>query len=195
MKKLLGALAWILMTTLLVSCAPQGTQPVSTADAPGETEGQAATQASLASFTSTTLDGKNVDQSIFAGYQLTMINIWATFCGPCLTEMPELGELAQEYADRDVQIIGIVIDVLDSQGNYSEGQLELAREIVKRTGADYPHLLPSLDLISAKLKDVSSVPETIFVDGQGNPIGRSYIGARDKASWQTIIDGYLEEGQ
>ena len=40
------------------------------------------------------LDGNEVDSSIFADYDLTMINIWATFCNPCLSEMPELAELS-----------------------------------------------------------------------------------------------------
>lgn len=148
---------------------------------------------SFSSFTATDLDGNQVDQSIFKDHKLTMINIWATFCGPCLREMPELGEINKEYADKGFQIVGIVIDTLDSSGSISQSQVDTAKEIVDKTGADYLHLLPSNDLIEAKLKDVSAVPETIFVDEDGNIVGKSFMGSKDKSSWIKVIDQYLEE--
>ena len=80
-----------------VSPVPSSPTPAS----PGST-------ATLGDFTATDLDGNHVDQSIFTGRKLTMINIWATFCGPCLGEMPTLGVLHQEYQDRGFQVVGIV---------------------------------------------------------------------------------------
>lgn len=148
---------------------------------------------SFSSFTATDLDGNQVDQSIFKDHKLTMINIWATFCGPCLREMPELGEINKEYADQGFQIVGIVIDTLASDGSISQSQVDTAKEIVEKTGADYLHLLPSNDLIEAKLKEVSAVPETIFVDENGNIVGKSFMGAKEKSSWEKVIDQYLEE--
>ena len=61
------------------------------------------------------------------------------------------------------------------------------------TGADYLHLLPSTDLMVAKLQYVSAVPETIFVDSQGNQVGESYLGARSKDQWIAIIDELLTQ--
>jgi 3-oxoacyl-[acyl-carrier-protein] synthase II len=43
-----------------------------------------------------------------------MINVWGTYCNPCLNEMPDLGEIATEYDTETFQIIGIVCDVDDS---------------------------------------------------------------------------------
>ena len=74
----------------------------------------------LSSFTAQDLNGNQVDQSVLADYQLTMVNIWATFCGPCLSEMPELGEIHAEYADKGVQVVGIVADVLNQDGSFNE---------------------------------------------------------------------------
>lgn len=54
----------------------------------------------FASFTSMDLDGNEVNQSIISEADLTILNIWGTFCGPCISEMPDLGELADEYADK-----------------------------------------------------------------------------------------------
>ncbi|MCI8811517.1 MAG: TlpA family protein disulfide reductase, partial [Oscillibacter sp.] len=48
-------------------------------------------------FEGTDLDGNTVSQEIFSQSKLTMVNVWATYCNPCLSEMPGLGELAAEY--------------------------------------------------------------------------------------------------
>lgn len=147
---------------------------------------------SFTSFETITLDGKKVDQSIWNGKKLTMVNIWATFCSPCISEMPELGTLSKEYTQQGVQVVGIVIDVLTSQG-ISDSQIDLAKDIVTQTNADYLHLLPSNDLIAAKLANVSSVPETIFLDENGNQVGDAYLGARSGEDWRKVIDGLLKE--
>ncbi len=146
----------------------------------------------LSNFTSTDIDENTVDQSVFKGKKLTMVNIWATFCGPCINEMPDLGELNKEYADKGFQIIGIPVDVLDYYGNLDESQVKLAKEIIDETSADYLHILPSASLNQVKLSQVTSVPETIFVDENGNQVGQSYIGARSKEQWKEIIDGLME---
>ena len=147
----------------------------------------------LASFRAATLEGKPVDESLFADHSLTMINIWATFCSPCLREMPELGELSKTYQSKGVQIVGLVADAGTPGAKSFMSQVELARQLVQQTGADYIHLLPSDDLIKAKLGAVSSVPETIFVDSKGNLVGESYIGSRSGAEWSQIIDGLLTQ--
>lgn len=148
---------------------------------------------SLSSFQTVDLEGNTVTQSLFADHKLTMINIWATFCGPCIREMPELGELAEEYADKGVQIVGIVSDVITSIDTVSADNMQTALDIVEQTGADYPHLLPSRDLLAAKLSEVYSVPETIFVDKDGRLVGDSYVGSRSKEDWASILDGLLGE--
>lgn len=148
----------------------------------------------LSSFNAFDLNGLMVDEKIFADYDLTMINIWATFCGYCLREMPALNELAAEYADQGVQIVGIPVDVsTNADGTYSTAMVRTARELVDETGAHYPHLLPSADLFAAKLDQVSSVPETIFVDREGQLVGDSYLGEHSKEEWMQIIHTLQEE--
>lgn len=148
----------------------------------------------LSSFTAYDLNGTLVDESLFADDRLTMINIWATFCGPCLREMPELGQLSADYAERGVQIVGIVADIPQrADGTYSPDMVETAQALVAQTGAKYRHLLPSADLVSAKLGEVNAVPETIFVDRQGKLVGQSYVGSRSGEDWSKIIDSLLEE--
>ena len=83
----------------------------STADA-GNPDGQTGL---FGNFETVTLEGETVTQEIFAEADLNMVNIWGTFCGPCIREMPELGELSDEYADKGVQIIGMLTDVTDPE--------------------------------------------------------------------------------
>lgn len=199
--RLTTALAVGLLTLLCACNAGTSTQPSPSPAAPsptpavsGSPEGTPASGGGvLSSFTAQDLNGNQVDQSILADYQLTMVNIWATFCGPCLSEMPELGEIHAEYADKGVQVVGIVTDVLNQDGSFNEDQIATARDAVALTGASYLHLLPSTDLILAKLQYVSAVPETIFVDSQGNQVGESYLGARSKDQWIAIIDELLTQ--
>lgn len=135
-------------------------------------------------FTSQTLDGEEVTQDIFSEAEVTMVNIWGTFCGPCINEMPELGEISRKYADRNVQMIGIIGDV-------SEPGDETAREIIEMTKADYMHIIVSKDLQNGILSTVTAYPTTIFVDAEGNQIGEVYIGARDQAAWELIVEKTL----
>lgn len=136
-------------------------------------------------FTAKDLDGNEVDQSVFANAKLTMMNIWATFCGPCINEMPELGELAAE-GGTDYQIIGVCADL-----NGTEDMLENAKEIVSQTKANYLHLQPAEDLYPV-LTASSSVPVTFFFDSEGKLVGKGILGAQDKDTWSQVISERLE---
>lgn len=138
------------------------------------------------SFESKTLDGEEVSQEIFAEADLTMVNIWGTFCGPCIREMPELGELSREYAEKGVQVVGIVSDV-EEPGD------EKAEEIIDTTNADYTNIVAAGELKTGILSKINVVPTTIFVDKEGNQVGDVYSGARDKDAWAEIIEELLSE--
>lgn len=134
------------------------------------------------------LEGNTVTEAAFGQSRLTMVNVWATYCNPCLSEMPGLGELAGEYDAEQFQIIGIVSDV---QEGAEEEAVEYAAALVSQTGADYVHLLLNESLYRAMLGGVSAVPTTFFVDENGEVLD-TVVGALDKASWKEKIDGLLE---
>ena len=117
-----------------------------------------------------------------------MINVWATYCNPCLKEMPELGELVQEYDAADFQLIGIVSDVVEGQ---DEDALAYAAGLVEETGAAYPHLLLNESLYKGLLAEVSAVPTTFFLNEKGEVLD-VVVGAMDKTHWKEKIDGLLE---
>ena len=134
-------------------------------------------------FEGTDLEGNTVSQDIFTQSKLTMVNVWATYCNPCLQEMPGLGELASEYDKSEFQIIGIVSDV-------SEGEDQtLVDSLVQET---YPHLLANASISQAILTSVSGVPTTFFFDGDGMYLG-GVVGSAEKSTWEELIHELLEE--
>ncbi len=141
-------------------------------------------------------EGNAVTSDIFGQSRLTMVNVWATYCNPCLSEMPELGELAGEYDAGDFQIIGVISDVPQAVKGADAEKLEKAQEEAKRlieeTGADYTHLLLNASLYDALLTDVTAVPTTFFIDAQGNVLD-TVVGAKNKKNWKKLIDGLLAD--
>ncbi len=193
----LAALATAASLMLAGCSAPEdssasGSSPASAGDS-SNSQSPEESSPLLGEFTANDLEGNEVDQSILEDHKLTMVNVWATFCGPCLNEMPDLGALHTENADKGFQVVGVVIDVLNRDGALNQEQVDLAAEIVGKTGADYLHLLPSDDLIVALLGNVSAVPTTVFVDESGNLVGEVQLGARSKEQWQEMIDQLLEQ--
>lgn len=166
-----------------------------TSDSAGETlknspepeavsEPPAEPSAAQVTFEGMDLDGNPVSSEVFSQSKLTMVNVWATYCNPCLREMPELGELAAEYDAAEFQIIGIVSDVMEGTDQSQ------AEHLVQQTGANYPHLLLNESIYYALLTDVSGVPTTFFIDENGLVLGR-VVGAKEKSVWEGIINELL----
>lgn len=146
-------------------------------------------------FQATDLEGNPVDQTVFADHELTLVNVWATFCGPCKAEMPDLAELHTEYQDQGFQVVGICGDITDaSTGQLRQHEYEDALEILKDTHADaYLNLNPAGDLISGFIKDhVPAYPTSLFVDSTGQQVGDMIVGSMDKDAWKAEIDKRLE---
>lgn len=180
----------ILLLILTMNIYAGGTkeQPSSNQQAPSTKSLQA-----LAPFTSMNLKGEEVSEAIFAPYDLTMVNVWGTFCPPCINEMPGLGELAREYKEKGVQIVGIVVDVVNSDEKVFMEKLGTALSIIEYTKADYPHILQLQDLYDLYLKNVQSIPTTFFVDSKGTIVSKEYVGGRTKEAWRAIIEKTMSE--
>lgn len=137
-----------------------------------------------------TLDGTPITENVFGGARVVMVNVWATFCVPCINEMPELGKLAAEYAPEDLKIIGLVGDVTN------KSTLAKALAIAESTGADYLHLLPTQYSGPRFLESLLYYPSTWFLDADGNLLSEEpVIGSNDYNGWKTIIDTYLKNAQ
>lgn len=191
-KILLGLLA--LSLVLLCGCAgnsgelPTGTapEPEAVSEPPASEEPSPEAAPIFITFTGTDLEGSTVTQEVFSQSRLTMVNVWATYCSPCLSEMPGLGELAAEHDRSEFQIIGIVSDVMEGEDQ------ALAENLVQETGAAYPHLLANGSIGQAILSSVSAVPTTFFFDGEGAYLG-GVVGSAEKETWEELIHELLEE--
>ena len=125
------------------------------------------------------------------GNKLTMINFWGTFCGPCISEMPELGEVERKYKDKGFEIVGLTTDVADLQGNYDESVIDDARSIIEDTGITYPVLVaPAQLMVDIGLQ---YVPTSYFLDSEGNVLGSAEIGSKSGEEWEEVINGYLSQ--
>lgn len=142
--------------------------------------------AKVFSFTAKDLDGNEVTESIFTEKDLTVLNIWGTFCNPCIREMPELGEWAGEMPD-NVQIVGLIIDI---GGDEDTEHHDLAVDITQSAGADFRQIIANQDF-AGLLKDVIGVPTTMFIDQDGNFAGDPIIGA-DVDAYKRFVEEYLD---
>ncbi|MBR5426181.1 MAG: TlpA family protein disulfide reductase [Clostridiales bacterium] len=138
-------------------------------------------------FTIRDIDGNYIDETVFSNHTLTMINFWEPWCGPCVSEMPELEKLYENYKDKGFYIIG----VFSSTDMMSE-----VKKVMSNAGTTYP--LAAYDSAFDRFQ-TGSVPTTIFVDQNGwvLPLGAAeseklYIGARAYEDWAALVDTYYK---
>ena len=142
-------------------------------------------------FEAVTTEGEAWNSDKFTNSKITMINVWGTYCNPCLSEMPGLGELAAEYDAGQFQLIGVICDVMSDD---SAANIDYAKQLIAETKANYPHLLLNESLYASFVGAVSAVPTTFFVRQDGSVIG--YLtGAMEKENWKTLIDELLSKEQ
>ena len=160
--------------------------------APAQTTEIVSPEDDIASYTVKDLDLNDVALMDYVkDNKVTMINFWGTFCGPCISEMPELGEIERRYKDKGFEIVGLTTDVADLNGNYDESVIEDARAIIEDTGITYPVLVgPAQLMVDIGLQ---YVPTTYFLDSEGNVLGSPEIGSKTSAEWEDVINRYLSE--
>jgi thiol-disulfide isomerase/thioredoxin len=141
---------------------------------------------SLGTFTSTDLDGNKVTEAIFAEKDVTVLNVWGTFCGPCKDEMPDLGKWDKELPD-NVQIIGVVID--NPEGDTET--TDLAKEICKDTGVTYTNIIAS-ESVDKMFSDVEAIPTTFILDKEGKTVCTPIVG-NDVQRYKNAVQEYLDQ--
>ena|GEM_PF-1415948 len=123
--------------------------------------------------------------------KVVMLNEWGTFCGPCISEMPDLGALERKYRDQGFTIIGLTTDVVDYNGNIQQSVIEDAKAIIADTEVSYPVVTMPLDMIY--YLNTGYVPTTFFVDGDGRMLTDVMISSRSREEWEEIIVNLLKE--
>ncbi len=133
-------------------------------------------------FTLKSLQGKNLKLSEMAG-NVVLINFWASWCGPCLQEMPLLNKIHNKYEPLGFTVLGINVE--QSSDN--------ARAFLSDRGVDFPVLLDSENRVS-QLYDVVAMPTTVVVDRDGNMrfLHKGYKPG-DEAQYRKMVKKLLRE--
>ena len=139
-------------------------------------------------FSTRDLNGNYVTNKIFAQNEVTMINFWATWCPPCIRELPDLAEMSKTLAETNGE--GGLIGVLMDAGN--RGAMERAKDLLEKAEAGFTHLLPSKEM-SDVLSSIKAIPTSIFVDSQGNIVGPTIVGARSARDYMAALRTALAE--
>ena len=133
------------------------------------------------------IDGTMFNSTNFQG-KLTLVNVWATWCGPCRDEIPDLIELQSEYERFGFSVVGISIDDAIS-GQVPRG---LVANFAANFGINYPVVMtrPGWSSVEDQYGDISVIPTTFVVDRNNNMLGM-LEGSRDKAGFADLIKPYL----
>ena len=136
-------------------------------------------------FSGKDFDGNPVDESLFSGNAVTVVNFWFTGCKPCVAELSKLNELNDAIKSKGGEVIGINTETFDE----NKTAMKDAASILKSQGARYRNL--SIDSSSAAGKYASEImafPTTILDDRNGNIVGDPMLGGIDnKDNYDTLM--------
>ncbi len=129
-------------------------------------------------FTLQDLHGQTVSPAQLRG-KVILLNFWATWCGPCRAEIPDLIQLQAKYAGR-LQIIGLSVD---------EGPAEAVKRFAQRVRINYPIAFASPEL-QAKFGGILGLPTLFLLDTNGG-IVQKHIGLRNPDLYETEVRALL----
>ncbi len=108
--------------------------------------------------------GKTVDSSVFKGKAL-LVTFFATWCPPCMQEIPDLIKLQDEYAAKGFSVLGLSVD---------QGGAGIVKKLVEKRSINYPVLLAD-GAIAREFGGVVGIPTSFLVNGKGQ-IVKKYPG-------------------
>ena len=121
-------------------------------------------------FTFPNLDGNKVSLTDYRG-KVVLLNIWATWCAPCVAEMPSMQKLYQELKDEGFLILAVSLD---------ESGVEVVKPFVEKHKLDFPVLLDTKGEIKS-LYQITGIPESFVIDKSGALVEK-IVGPRDWAT-------------
>ncbi|NQU04846.1 MAG: redoxin domain-containing protein [Calditrichaeota bacterium] len=127
-----------------------------------------------ANFSLSDMEGKPVNLSDYAG-KVIILDFWATWCPPCVKEIPHFNDLSKEYGDKGLVVIGVSVD---------RGGKEVIEEFLKKTQVDYTIALVDKDTYGQyqsylPKSEQGGIPFTFVIDRKG-VIRHHYVGYREK---------------
>jgi thiol-disulfide isomerase/thioredoxin len=151
----------VLAASLLAACGAKETPaPAEQPSAPASRTVEVGKQ--VPSYTATWLDGSKFDLAGERG-NVVMLNLWATWCGPCRYEIPELERLHARFARQRFKVIGVSVD---------EGPVDEVRKFVSDQKMTYPVALDPEGRL-AVLFETTVLPTTALIDRTGKVVWKS----------------------
>ncbi|MBI3586999.1 MAG: TlpA family protein disulfide reductase [Ignavibacteriales bacterium] len=114
-------------------------------------------------------DGSIIELNKLKG-KVVIVNFWATWCGPCVREIPDFVELYKQYKDKGLEIVGISID----QGGWA-----VVQPFIKKHGIQYPIVLATPQF-AGEYGNIQAIPTTYIVDKNGYVV-EQLLGSRSKS--------------
>ena len=167
-------------------------QQLSAFDQPQDTSSNAENSTTVGEFETKGIDGKDYTEKVFSDYDLTLVNVFTTWCSPCVNEIPELEKLYEEMKEKGVGVVGVVLDTVGDDGKQDEETVKKAGVLQDKTKASYPFLIPDSTMMNGRLNGISAFPETFFVDKEGNIVGETYTGSHTLDEWKEIVEKELK---
>jgi len=137
------------------------------------------------------LDGNAVSGDVFKANKLTVLNIWATWCGPCVRELPELQDVSDYYADKGVQVVGVLQDGISTSNTLDESAIAAAKTLLQGAPASYTMILPERTIQDNLIDQMQYFPTTFLIASDGT-IVNVIVGSNDATAWKAHIDQALE---
>lgn len=131
-------------------------------------------------FQTTDLDGNAVTSDIFMDYDITILHIWGTYCGPCIEEMDKYAKFYDSIPG-NINLVGLVVDVYDGY----EDNVDYAKEILGSAGADFQNLRTSESLYELE-DEIDYIPSSVLVDRSGRIIGEILEGESFEATRERL---------
>jgi peroxiredoxin len=127
-------------------------------------------------------NGETIDLAKLKG-QVVMLNFWASWCGPCRTEMPLMDQIYKKYSPAGFTLLGVNVDT-DSTD---------AQKFLSQVQVNFPIAYDRENKVS-KMYDVAAMPSTVFIDRKGNvrALHRGYK-AGDEAEYLAQIRSLIKE--
>jgi peroxiredoxin len=127
---------------------------------PGSASSGKGSNSSLPDFALSDVNGREVRLSELVGkQQLIYLDFWATWCGPCAAEMPQLQRLYELYKDRGLVVLGISMDDPTTMGTVAS--------YVHRNGLSFPVMIDMDSRVTSIYNSTRSAPYGVLIDRSG----------------------------
>lgn len=119
--------------------------------------------------------------------KVVILDIWATWCGPCRIEIPDFIKLQNQYRSQGVEIIGVSVDPIDARGG---GGAAAVAPFMKSTGINYTIWMINNGAALGPYPMGSGIPTTYVIDRNGR-VAQKYVGVQPMTRFETDIKALL----